>query len=129
MRIKFCPRCRSKKFEVVKQGKLPGMPYHYGAPNYYRCLKCGFTSFIFPEKNKKHGENNSLNDYRHYSLSRLTLRISNHHLNVCLQERLKAVASINIKPHSYWWLASCDRYLFLYDLYSNLPSYCLREFL
>jgi hypothetical protein len=27
-----------------------------------------------------------------------------------LQERLEAAASINIKSHSYWWLASCDCY-------------------
>jgi len=53
MNIKFCPRCKSKKLEEIREGKFPGMPYHYAAPNYYRCLKCGFTSSIFPEKSKR----------------------------------------------------------------------------
>ena len=49
MKIKFCPKCKSKDIEVVKEGSLPGKPYHYSAPKKYRCKKCGYEG-IFPEK-------------------------------------------------------------------------------
>jgi len=60
MKVKFCPSCGSKKIEIVKEGKFPGMPYFpYGSPLCYRCMKCGFTSFIFPEKGSIKDETNN----------------------------------------------------------------------
>ena len=51
MKNKICPRCGSKNIEIIREGKIPGKPYlYYGAQNWYKCMKCGFESPIFPEK-------------------------------------------------------------------------------
>lgn len=49
MKIKFCPKCFSQKFEEVFEGKIPGQPLHYAAQTFFRCKNCGFTSITFPE--------------------------------------------------------------------------------
>ena len=54
MDVKICPKCKNEKLEVIKEGKMPGKTYMpYGASNWYKCIKCGFESSMFPEVNVK----------------------------------------------------------------------------
>ena len=43
MRVKFCPKCKSKEIELFVGGKI----------GLWECKKCGFRSAIFPEKEIK----------------------------------------------------------------------------
>jgi len=44
---KFCPRCKSENVE-----KEMGVLLAVGIPQKWKCKKCGYYGFIFPEKEK-----------------------------------------------------------------------------
>jgi len=46
--VKICPRCKSIDVQVSHQGSLSGLTA-LGLPTMYRCKKCGFSSYSFPE--------------------------------------------------------------------------------
>jgi len=46
MRVKFCPRCKSKEIKLVVGGNI----------GLWECKKCGYRGSIFPEKEIKVNE-------------------------------------------------------------------------
>ena len=46
--IKICPRCNSIDIEIKGQGHLSGLTA-LGLPTVYRCRKCGYRGYAFPE--------------------------------------------------------------------------------
>jgi len=43
-KIKFCPKCKSKDVEIrMSTGIIFGMPQQW------RCNKCGYMNYVFPE--------------------------------------------------------------------------------
>ena len=46
--VKICPRCSSIDVEIKGQGGLSGLTA-LGLPTIYRCRKCGYRGYAFPE--------------------------------------------------------------------------------
>ncbi len=51
--VKFCPKCKSTNVKSEMAVSII-----YGAPQKWRCDDCGFSGFLFPEKEIEEGEEN-----------------------------------------------------------------------
>ena len=45
LKIRFCPKCKSKNVHIDI-----GVTAVFGIPGKWKCRDCGFSGFIFPEK-------------------------------------------------------------------------------
>lgn len=62
MKIRICPKCRSKEIEDVTAQPNNFLLSHYSSPRIYRCKKCGFENPIFPEKEINQKQHQKLKD-------------------------------------------------------------------
>ena len=44
---KVCPKCYSLNVKISNQGGSAGIIF--GAPTIYKCMKCGYSNYAFPE--------------------------------------------------------------------------------
>lgn len=51
MSKRFCPKCKSEDVQININASAS-----FGAPQMWKCNKCGFQNYIFPEKEKIGGK-------------------------------------------------------------------------